>query len=124
MAGRPDRGKASRIRPRRGTIHAVEHASRSGGRRRPASFAGHGIGVETATPARRNPSDRIHIDRIVAKRKLFICGVPALRVIDAMKKLGLVPKRAGDRAEAPDVLGMTPPGVVTPAIAVRNESGF
>ena len=47
--------------------------------------------------------------------------VPPLEVLDAVKELRVLPQRPCDRAQTPDVLRMSPTGVVTPAVAVRDE---
>ena len=49
--------------------------------------------------------------------------VPALEMVDGVKELGIFAQRTGDGAQAADVLGMRPSGVVPAAIAVGDERG-
>jgi len=54
----------------------------------------------------------------VRERQLVLGGVPAFRVVQRLKQLGIVSQGARNRANAPDVLRMSPAGVVPAAIRV------
>ncbi len=49
--------------------------------------------------------------------------VPPFQVLDGDKELDVVPEGTRDGAQAADVFGVSPPGVVPPTIGVRNEGG-
>ena len=44
-----------------------------------------------------------------------------LDMIDCFEQAGVVSKRAGDSAQTTNVLGVSPPRVVTAAVSVRDE---
>ena len=123
MTRRAHRAEAPVIRSGCGEIDSHEDGARRRRRGVPAPLARDRIGVETASAGRRNRSDRLDVRRIVAERQLLGRRVPALEMFDSMKKIRLLAQRARDRAKTSDVFRMTPSGVVTAAIAVRNERG-
>jgi hypothetical protein len=53
--------------------------------------------------------------------QLLIRRLPALDVLDGLEETRVVAECASYCAEPTDVLGMTPAGVVTAAISVRDE---
>src|SRR5688572_14313256 len=55
------------------------------------------------------------------ERDLVRGRVARLDVLEGRQHLGMLSERLRDRPNATDVLGMTPPGIVTPAVGVRDE---
>jgi predicted deacylase len=55
--------------------------------------------------------------------QLGLGGMPSLQMLDVLKETGIVAQRTRDGAEAADMLGVAPPGVVPPAVAVGDECG-
>jgi hypothetical protein len=54
----------------------------------------------------------------VSERELFERSVPSFEMLDLPEEIGIISKRARYGAEPTDVLRVSPPGVVAPAIAV------
>src|ERR1700682_3544458 len=57
------------------------------------------------------------------ERELLDGRVPTFEVVDGVKELWILAKRAGNCAEPADVLRVPPSGVVPPTIAVGDERG-
>jgi len=55
------------------------------------------------------------------KLELIDHRVPSLEMFDGVKELRVIAQSAGDRTQTPDVLRMSPSGVVASAIAVGDE---
>jgi hypothetical protein len=70
-----------------------------------------------------NLPHRADIIGIVRKLQLLERSVPPFEMLDAVKELGILTERARYRAQASDMLGMSPAGVVAATIAVRDERG-
>src|SRR5438876_504246 len=121
MSGRTHGGKAPWIDAGRREINCCENAAGSSNSSVPGPTARHRIRVKASSTLLRDYSDRADVGRIVRKSQLFDGGVPPLDVLDIMKCFWIVPKRPRDGAETPDVLGVSPSGVVSAAVAVRDE---
>src|SRR2546422_2713266 len=121
MSGRTHRGKAPWIDAGRREINRCENAAGSSSSSIPGPAARHRIRVKASPTLLRDYSDRADVGRIVCKSQLLDGGVPPLDVLDIMKCFWIVPKRPRDGAETPDVLGVSPSGVVSAAVAVRDE---
>ena len=68
-----------------------------------------------------NFPDRADVFGIVHQFQLVDRRVAPFQVVDGVEQSGIVAEGACNRSKAPDVLRMSPSGVVTPAIAVGNE---
>jgi len=120
VAGRPHGAEAAQCAAVEGHVDAVEDAARGSGRRVPAAFAHHRVGVDPAAASNGHRPNRLRITRIVREGDLVRHRVSALDVRQGMKELGILTQRARDRAKPPNVLGMTPARVMTPAIRMRD----
>ena len=102
-------------------VNAVEHTPRPRPCGVPRAVARHGVGVKPAAAALRHGAHRLHVRRIVRQRNLVGGGVPPFAMFDAEHQLPVVAQRPRDGAQPPDMFGMVPPGVVPPAVGVRDE---
>ena len=57
----------------------------------------------------------------MSKLELFDGRVTSLEVLDGVKHLWVLTQRPGDGAQAPDMLRMSPTGIVSTAVAVRDD---
>jgi hypothetical protein len=62
-----------------------------------------------------------NVVRVVHETELLDRGVPPLDLLQLREQLHVLAQGARDRPQATDVLRVTPPRVVTPAIRVGNE---
>ena len=99
---------------------AVEHAARAGGRRVPRPFAHDGVRIEPTAARGGERAHLLDVARVVRERELVRRRVPPFDVLERVKQLGILAQRARDGAQPPDVLGVTPPGVVAAAVGVRD----
>lgn len=123
VAGRPDRGEVSRVNSGDGEVHPHQYAASPGSRGIPRSRTDYRVGIEPAAASVHDLPDSRDVSRVVGELQLVNGRVSSLEVIDGMKYLRVLAQGARDRAQAADVLGMSPPGVVPSAIAVRDECG-
>ncbi|MDQ6717497.1 MAG: hypothetical protein M3Z17_03995, partial [Gemmatimonadota bacterium] len=79
--------------------------------------------IEAATAGGGDRLDGPHIIPVVREGELVDGGVPSLEMLHSVEEVGLVAQRARNGAQATDVLGVTPAGIVPAAIAVGNERG-
>jgi hypothetical protein len=123
VPGWADRGKASWMYAANCEINRGEHASRSGRSCQPGSTARHGVSVEAAAALLDDISHGADVVGIVRQLQFFDGRVASLDVLDGMEKFWILSQRPGYCAESPDVFRMSPAGVVTATVAVRDERG-
>ncbi len=99
-------------------VHTVQDGAGRGGRGVPGPLARDRIGVERPAPRLHQSPYAGDVGGVVGEGELLLRGVSPLEMLDRREELGIVAQRARDRAEPPHVLGMVPPGIVTPAIGM------
>jgi hypothetical protein len=117
---RPDRRERPRNLPADREIDSVEHAAGRRRRSQPRARAHDGVAVDPPTAGIGELANRGHIRGIVRQRELVRSRVTALAMTQMLEEVEILAQRARNRPQAADVLGVTPAGVVDPAVGVRD----
>jgi hypothetical protein len=118
VAGRAHRAERSLGSSRHREIDSIEERADTCACRIPGAFARHRVGIERAPSSPRNLANLIDVSAHVHERDLVLARVPGLDVLQRREQLGVLSQRLRNGANPPDVLGVAPPRVVTPAVRV------
>lgn len=121
MSRRADRAKTSRVHSLPCEVDRIEHAAGRGRGGVPRAFAGNRVCIEPTTTRFGHRFDRCDVRGIVCQRHLVGRGVPPFSMLDQREQIDVISECARDGAQAADVLRMSPPRIVPPAVRVRNE---
>lgn len=118
VSGRSYGGEAPWVCARNREIDSEKSAASAGRRGVPGPLAYNRVGVEASPALLGHLPDVPDVFVGVSELELLQHRVTTFDVLDAGKEVGVVPERAGDRAQAAHVLRMSPARVVPAAIAV------